>query len=56
MSNDKIVFLNQLYNTFCLIHTKGEDSLIMADCLRAFQNFLTTLQQEQQELINKKEE
>lgn len=29
--------LTRIYNTLMLISTKGEDTLIMADCLRAIQ-------------------
>lgn len=29
--------LTRIYNTLMLISTKGEDTLVMADCLRAIQ-------------------
>ena len=39
--------LNQLiriYNTLTTVFTKGEDTIIMADCLRAFKQSIEELQ------------
>lgn len=39
--------LNQLiriYNTLTTVSTKGEDTIIMADCLRAFKQSIEELQ------------
>lgn len=44
--------LNQLiriYNTLTTVSTKGEDTLIMADCLRAFKNSIEEFQRMQQQ-------
>lgn len=44
--------LNQLiriYNTLTTVSTKGEDTIIMADCLKAFKQSLEELQRIQQQ-------
>ena len=35
MTNEQYTQLNRIYNTLGMISTKGEDTLVMADCLRA---------------------
>lgn len=40
-------YLQRIYNTLLLIHTKGEDTLTMADCLRALAQVIETLPQEE---------
>lgn len=42
MNKEKIDSLSRIYNTLLLVNTKGEDTIIMADCLRALQNFVLT--------------
>lgn len=32
--------LTRIYNTLFLVHTKGEDTIIMGDCLKAFKEWL----------------
>lgn len=54
-------YINQLarvYNTLFNINTKGEDTLLLADCLRAFQAILSQMSQEvqQQSIEQAKEE
>lgn len=49
---DNIEQLIRIYNTLFEISTKGEDTLIMADCLRSFKNTITNIQNVQ---INKEE-
>jgi hypothetical protein len=53
-------YINQLarvYNTLLDISTKGEDTLLMADCLRVFQGTLTQMNQEiQQQSTEQREE
>lgn len=54
-------YINQLarvYNTLFNINTKGEDTLLLADCLRAFQAILGQMSQEvqQQSIEQVKEE
>lgn len=45
--------LSRIYNTLLLVNTKGEDTIVMAECLNALKNFVITMQQEAQ---NKTEE
>lgn len=47
MTYEKIDILSRLYNTMLLINTKGEDTVIMADCLKTLYSFV---KQEQAEL------
>ena len=35
MTYEKLEILSRIYNTLLLVNTKGEDTLTMADCLRA---------------------
>lgn len=46
MDMKKLEILSRIYNTLLLVNTKGEDTLIMADCLKALQNFILTNKQE----------
>jgi len=47
MNQEKISMLARIYNTLMTINTKGEDTLTMAECLKAFQQVIIELQQEQ---------
>lgn len=40
MVYEKLEILSRVYNTLLLINTKGEDTIVMADCLRALHNFI----------------
>lgn len=40
MSEKNMELLSQIYNAMANIATKGEDTLIMADCLRAMSQIL----------------
>lgn len=40
MDMEKLETLSRIYNTLLLINTKGEDTMIMADCLKALRNFI----------------
>ena len=42
--NEYIEQLIRIYNTLFEISTKGEDTLVMADCLRAFKDIISKLQ------------
>lgn len=53
MTYEKLETLSRIYNTLLLINTKGEDTLIMADCLNAMKTFVLN---EQKELSLQKEE
>lgn len=52
MNINKLEVLSRIYNTLLLVNTKGEDTMIMADCLKALQNFILT---NKQEIENKEE-
>ena len=46
MNYNKLETLSRIYNTLLLISTKGEDTLVMADCLNAMRNFIANEQKE----------
>ena len=41
ITREQLEQLTRIYNTMLNIGTKGEDTLIMADCLRALQQVVT---------------
>ena len=49
MNYNKLETLSRIYNTLLLVNTRGEDTLVMADCLNAMRSFITN---EQKELEN----
>lgn len=60
MNQEQINQLSKIYNTLCLIETKGENTIIMGNCLAALQSFIResaamTIQQEEQNLDKKEE-
>jgi hypothetical protein len=40
MTYEKLEILSRIYNTLLLINTKGEDTIVMADCLNAMRSFV----------------
>lgn len=46
MSYEKLETLSRIYNTLLLINTRGEDTLVMADCLNAMKSFILNEQKE----------
>ncbi len=44
MTQEQFTQLERIYNTLKMISTKGEDTLVMADCLRAIQELAQTIQ------------
>lgn len=38
MTQEQFAQLERIYNTLKLVSTKGEDTLVMADCLRAIES------------------
>ena len=56
MNYNDLELLTRIYNTLLLVNTKGEDTIIMGECLRALQNFVLTKKQELTNETNKKEE
>lgn len=53
ITREQIEQLTRIYNTMLSIGTKGEDTLIMADCLRALEQVI--IQVNQQSTIQKTE-
>lgn len=49
MTYEKLEILSRIYNTLLLVNTKGEDTLTMADCLKALRNFILTNQSKEEE-------
>ena len=49
MTYEKLERLSRIYNTLVLVNTKGEDTLTMADCLKALRNFILTNQSKEEE-------
>ena len=45
LTNEQFVQLTRIYNTLLTIETKGENTLIMADCVRALQETLQGAEQ-----------
>ena len=43
MTQEQINQFIRIYNTLCTIETKGENTLIMGDCLRAMQTLAQEL-------------
>ena len=54
MTYEKLETLSRIYNTLLLINTKGEDTLVMADCLNAMRTFVTNEQKELEAAMNTK--
>lgn len=52
MNMEELKTLSLIYNTLLEISTKGDDTVLMGECLKTFKNFILTKQQE----IEKKEE
>ena len=40
MNKEKIESLSRIYNTLLLVNTKGEDTIVMGDCLKALHSFI----------------
>lgn len=49
MKQEDLVLLSQIFNTLSLVSTRGEDTMLMGDCLKVFKEFLMVKQQEIQE-------
>ena len=54
MTYEKLEILSRIYNTLLLINTKGEDTLVMADCLNAMRAFVQNEQRELEVAMNTK--
>lgn len=57
MNYNDLELLTRIYNTLLLVNTKGEDTILMGECLKTLQNFVLTKKQEiTNEQNSKKEE
>ena len=56
MNYNDLELLTRIYNTLLLVNTRGEDTMIMGECLKTLQNFVLTKKQERTNETNKKEE
>lgn len=54
MTYEKLDVMSRIYNTLLLINTKGEDTMIMGDCLRALKSFILNEQKELEVAMNTK--
>lgn len=52
MKEQDINFLKVLYNTLSLVSTKGEDTILMGECLKQLRNFTDRLSTDLQEEKN----
>ena len=56
MTYEKLEILSRIYNTLLLINTKGEDTIVMADCLNAMRSFIINEKQDLEVIKNNEEE
>ena len=56
ITKEQIEQLTRIYNTMLGIGTKGEDTLIMADCLRALEQVIVQINQQSVQKTAKKED
>ena len=45
ITREQVEQLTRIYNTMLEINTKGQDTLVMADCLRALEQVVTQVMQ-----------
>ena len=45
ITREQVEQLTRIYNTMLEIRTKGEDTLVMSDCLRALEQVITQIMQ-----------
>lgn len=44
VTQEQLIQLSRIYNTLLTIETKGENTIVMGDCLRAFQQSMQEIQ------------
>lgn len=49
ITNEQLGQLTRIYNTFLTVETKGENTLVMADCLRALERVILDISKESEE-------
>lgn len=55
ITKEQVEQLTRIYNTMLEIRTKGEDTLVMSDCLRALEQVVTQVIQANQPQENNSE-
>lgn len=55
ITNEQFDLFSRIYNAMLEINTRGEDTLLMADCLRALKQTLTEIDQNSKINEEKKE-
>lgn len=45
ITKEQLDMLSRIYNTMLEIKTKGEDTIVMADCLRALEQVIVSINQ-----------
>lgn len=50
MTQKDLQFLAEIYNRMLEIHTKGQDTFVMADCMQSLHQFIMAKGKELQEL------
>lgn len=48
ITQDQFIQLSRIYNTLLGIETRGENTMAMCDCLRAYQTIINDLQKQLQ--------
>lgn len=56
MSKEQLTLLSQIYNTLLLVETKGENTMIMAECIKALQGVIGEAAKELGATIEMKQE
>lgn len=49
MNNQELTQLNQIYNTLLMVSTKGQDTVLMGQCIYAMEQLVNTVNQRLQE-------
>lgn len=52
MVKEELAFLTRIYNTLLDVSTRGDDTIIMGDCLKSLRNFILT----EKDKLDKEEE
>ena len=50
ITQEQLIQLSRIYNTLLTVETKGENTLVMSDCIRALQTTIQEIQQNTSDL------
>ena len=56
VSQEEMQVLADVYNSLLTVHTKGSDTFIMADCMRALEKTIRTISANDHQIIEEQEE